>query len=189
MQTIHERIRIIRKAQGLNQKQFAQRLGITTSYMSRLEKGGSFPSETLIKLISYECKVSPDWLVTGEGKALVGEGPLLSSVIDAVLQFRDARNWKQFHSPKDLAISISLEASELLECFQWSGSDTQVESKKMNMQEELSDVLIYCIQLADLLQVDVSSLIFSKLEKNGYKYQVEKAYGSSKKYTELISKE
>ena len=69
--------------------------------------------------------------------------------IDQVLKFREERNWKQFHNPKDLAISISLEAAELLEIFQWSAGDVLCEEKKDKMREELADVLIYCILMAD----------------------------------------
>ena len=70
---------------------------------------------------------------------------MLQETINQVLKFRDDRNWKQFHNPKDLALSISLEAAELLEVFQWSGSDTVCESKKDKIREELADVLCYCI--------------------------------------------
>ena len=76
--------------------------------------------------------------------------------LDLILQFRDQRNWKQFHNPKDLAISLSLEASELLECFQWSGSDTEVLQKKEAMKEELSDVVIYALLMADRLGIDLN---------------------------------
>ena len=110
---------------------------------------------------------------------------MLEDVVDQVIRFRDERDWKQFHNPKDLAISISLEAAELLENFQWTGSETDVPEKKASLVEELADVLIYSIMMADVLDVDVNEIIKEKLEKNGKKYQVEKAYGSKKKYTEL----
>lgn len=110
---------------------------------------------------------------------------MLEDVVDQVIRFRDERNWKQFHNPKDLAISICLEAAELLENFQWSGNETDVPEKKTSIVEELADVLIYCIMMADVLHVDVNEIIMEKLKKNGQKYQVEKAYGSKKKYTEL----
>ena len=86
--------------------------------------------------------------------------------IDTILKFRDDREWKQFHNPKDLAISLLLEASELLECFQWSGADTEVLKKRNAMKEELSDVLIYAILLADRLNIDIESAIEEKIEKN-----------------------
>ena len=110
---------------------------------------------------------------------------MLEDVVNQVIQFRDERDWKQFHNPKDLAISISLEAAELLENFQWTGSETEVPEKKISIVEELADVLIYSIMMADVLHVDVIEIIKEKLKRNGEKYQVEKAYGSKKKYTEL----
>lgn len=108
---------------------------------------------------------------------------LSAETIEAVQTFVQNRNWNQFHNPKDLAISISLEAAELLECFQWSGSDTEVASKKASMAEELSDVLIYCIILADRLGLDIDSIVKAKLQKDIQKYPVEKAYGKADKYT------
>ena len=105
--------------------------------------------------------------------------------IDQVLKFREERNWKQFHNPKDLAISISLEAAELLEIFQWGDGDVRCEEKKVKMLEELADVLIYCILMADTCGFDLDEIILEKVKKNAEKYPVEKAYGSKKKYTEL----
>ena len=103
----------------------------------------------------------------------------------AALEFRKERDWEQFHNPKDLAISISLEAAELLELFQWSGGDTEVTQKKCGMEEELADIMIYCIYMADALQVDLPEIIRQKVHDNAAKYPVEKARGISKKYTEL----
>ncbi len=105
--------------------------------------------------------------------------------IDQVLKFRDDRNWKQFHNPKDLAISISLEAAELLEIFQWSGQDTTCVEKKDKIKEELADVLNYCILMADVCGLDLDEIIGEKIKKNNEKYPVKMAYGSKKKYTEL----
>ncbi len=102
-----------------------------------------------------------------------------------ILQFRDDRNWKQFHNPKDLAISISIEAAELLENFQWSGADLNVPEKSEKIAEELADVLIYCALMADVMGLDITELVTDKLRKNSEKYSVDKAFGSSKKYTEL----
>lgn len=106
-------------------------------------------------------------------------------LISQILQFRDDRNWKQFHNPKDLAISISLEAAELLENFQWSGTDVKVPEKSEKIAEELADVLIYCTLMADAMGLDMEQIIANKLEKNEEKYRVEKSFGSSIKYTEL----
>lgn len=101
------------------------------------------------------------------------------------LAFRDDRDWTQFHNPKDLAVSISLEAAELLEIFQWSGADLEVEKKCNHAKEELADVAIYCIYMAEALGVDLPEAISEKIDKNASKYPVEKAKGNSRKYTEL----
>lgn len=105
--------------------------------------------------------------------------------IDMVLKFRDDRNWKQFHNPKDLAISVSLEASELLEIFQWSADDLFCENKKEKIEEELADVLNYCILLADACGLDLDEIIQKKVKRNSEKYPVERAFGNKAKYTEL----
>lgn len=105
--------------------------------------------------------------------------------IEQVLKFRDDRNWRQFHNPKDLALSISLEAAELLEVFQWSGTDTVCESKKDKIKEELADVLNYCILMADVYGLDMDEIVQEKIKRNNEKYPVEKAKNSAKKYDEL----
>lgn len=105
--------------------------------------------------------------------------------IEQVLRFRDDRNWRQFHNPKDLALSISLEAAELLEVFQWSGSDTVCESKKDKIKEELADVLNYCILMADVCGLDMDDIVQEKIKRNNEKYPVEKAKDSAKKYNEF----
>ena len=108
-----------------------------------------------------------------------------SELVRKILQFRNDRNWKQFHNPKDLAISISLEAAELLENFQWSGTDLNVPEKSDKIADELADVLIYCTLMADAMGLDMNEIVSDKLKKNAEKYSVDKAFGSSKKYTEL----
>ncbi len=110
---------------------------------------------------------------------------MTQETINQVLKFRDDRNWKQFHNPKDLAISISLEAAELLEVFQWSGADTACESKKNKIREELADVLNYCILMADVCGLDMDEIVVEKIRENNEKYPVEKARDSAKKYDEL----
>ena len=109
----------------------------------------------------------------------------IEEIMDEILKFRDDRDWKQFHNPKDLAISISLEAAELLEVFQWSGTDLTAADKREKIEEELADVLIYCFLMADAVGADVDELIIRKLHTNNEKYPIEKAYGSNAKYTEL----
>ena len=108
-----------------------------------------------------------------------------SEVIKQIVQFRDERNWKQFHNPKDLAISISLEAAELLELFQWSGEDCFVPEKRAEMLDELADILIYCVSMADRLDANIPEIMAAKLAKNAAKYPVDKAKGTAKKYDEL----
>jgi NTP pyrophosphatase (non-canonical NTP hydrolase) len=89
-----------------------------------------------------------------------------------VLEFRDQRNWKKYHNEKDLAISISLEASELLENFQWRSSDAAIAESKQNIKEEMADILIYLIQLADKMEVNLEEEVVKKLEKNAIKYPI-----------------
>lgn len=110
---------------------------------------------------------------------------MTQETIKQVLKFRDDRNWKQFHNPKDLAISISLEAAELLEVFQWSADDVICESKKDKIKEELADVVNYCILMADACNLDLDEIVQAKIKRNNEKYPVEKAYGSKEKYTEM----
>ena len=106
-----------------------------------------------------------------------------------VIEFRDARDWAQYHNPKDLAISLSLEAAELLEIFQWKDAE-EVEAVKNNavsrgkVKEELGDILIYSLNMCDAFGLDPTDVILSKLKINELKYPVEKAKGSTKKYTD-----
>ena len=105
---------------------------------------------------------------------------------DYVLSSSEDRDWKQFHNPKDLALSLSLEASELLELFQWLSSDEAVKKNKEKMREELADIIVYAIDFADALGFeDLDALIMDKMKKNEEKYPLSKAKGSNKKYTEL----
>ena len=110
---------------------------------------------------------------------------MTQETINQALKFRDDRNWKQFHNPKDLAISISLEAAELLEVFQWSADDVVCENKKDKIREELADVVNYCILMADACDLDLDEIVQAKIKRNHEKYPVEKAYGNKEKYTEL----
>ena len=110
---------------------------------------------------------------------------MTQETIDMILKFRDDRDWKQFHNPKDLAISISLEASELLEVFQWSGADVTCDKKIDKIKEELADVINYCFLMADACNLDVDQIVQEKIKRNSEKYPVEKARGKSEKYDEL----
>lgn len=110
---------------------------------------------------------------------------LSDKTIARVIKFRDDRNWRQFHNPKDLALSLTLEAAELLELYQWSGTDLECRDKLPKVREELADVLSYCVSLADVYGLDLDEIMNEKIDKNEQKYPVEKAWGSAKKYTEL----
>ena len=110
---------------------------------------------------------------------------MTQDTINEVLKFRDDRDWKQFHNPKDLAISICLEASELLEVFQWSAEDVNCDSKIDKIKEELADVLNYCILMADTCGLDMDEIVIEKVKRNNEKYPIKKAYGHKEKYTEL----
>ena len=113
----------------------------------------------------------------------------IKALTENIVAFRDARDWKQFHNPKDLAISISLEAAELLEVFQWSGSDTQADTEKKirKIKEELADVLIYSLLMGNDLGLDISEIVNDKLAENNRKYPAEKAYGKADKYTAYVT--
>ncbi|MBZ5752593.1 nucleotide pyrophosphohydrolase [Metabacillus rhizolycopersici] len=98
----------------------------------------------------------------------------MEKIYQKILDFRDERGWKKYHDPKDLAISISLEANELLENFQWKNSEEAIAKSKQNMKEEMADILIYLIQMADKLEIDLEEEVYQKLEKNALKYPVKR---------------
>ena len=99
-----------------------------------------------------------------------------------IRKFNTERDWDKFHNPKDLAIALNIEASELLELFLWErGRDVDVNKVK----EELADILIYALNISDKFNLDVTSIILEKLEKNREKYPIEKAKGKSNKYDSL----
>ncbi|QYA33209.1 nucleotide pyrophosphohydrolase [Macrococcus psychrotolerans] len=97
---------------------------------------------------------------------------LNQEIIDLINTFREERNWNQYHNPKDLSLSLSLEAAELLENFQWISSDEAVEKNRENIAEELADVFIYGIQLAEEMGFDIEKIIREKVKKNGEKYKI-----------------
>ena len=101
--------------------------------------------------------------------------------IERIRKFTEDRDWDQFHSPANLAKSISIEASELLECFQWNEKEYDLE----HVKEELADVIIYCQDMLDKLGLDADDIVNAKMSKNEAKYPVTKSKGSSAKYTEL----
>jgi len=105
-----------------------------------------------------------------------------------IVKFRDARDWKQFHNPKDLALSLTLEAAEVLEHFQWKSIDEMqehVKNHKDKVSEELADVFYWILLMAHDFDIDLPAALREKMKQNEEKYPVEKARGSHKKYTEL----
>ena len=104
----------------------------------------------------------------------------MDKIIQELKKFQKERDWEKFHTPENLAKSISIEAAELLEHFQW-----QKEYDESEVAEELADVLIYCIYMADTMDFDIEEIISDKMEKNAIKYPVDKSKGNAKKYTEF----
>jgi len=107
-----------------------------------------------------------------------------NETINRIRKFTSDRKWEQYHTPANLAKSISIEASELLECVQWSDTDFDLE----HVKEELADVMVYCRNMLDELGLDEDEIINSKMDKNEAKYPIELAIGSATKYTELKQK-
>lgn len=107
-------------------------------------------------------------------------GNSMEKTIERIRKFRNDRDWSQFHTPSNLAKAISIEAGELLEHFLWDDN-----FDKQEVSDELADVIVYCIHMADSLGVNIEEIINNKMDKNEEKYPVEKCKGSSKKYTEL----
>jgi NTP pyrophosphatase (non-canonical NTP hydrolase) len=104
------------------------------------------------------------------------------STIEKLLKFRDERDWEQFHNSKDLALALSIEASELLEVFLWKKNE---DFDKDKLEEELADVFMYGILLANKNNIDINNIILKKLQRNNEKYPIEKAKGKSNKYDDL----
>ncbi|MDP8212249.1 MAG: nucleotide pyrophosphohydrolase [Candidatus Zapsychrus exili] len=110
-------------------------------------------------------------------------------IVQKIKNFRDERDWMQFHDPKNMAVSIILEASELLEHFQWKTKEEveqYVVEHKEEVQDEIADIAMYLFELTDNLDIDLIEAMDKKLKKNIEKYPVEKAKGNAKKYTELL---
>ena len=106
---------------------------------------------------------------------------MTEQTINRIRQFVKDRDWAQYHSPANLAKSISIEANELLECFQWSDTDYDLQ----HVKEELADVLVYCRDLLDALDLDEDEIVNMKMDMNEKKYPADKARGNNKKYTEF----
>ncbi|MGQ3012131.1 MAG: nucleotide pyrophosphohydrolase [Flavobacteriales bacterium] len=106
----------------------------------------------------------------------------IETIMQELVQFRNERDWEQFHNAKDLALAINVEAGELLELFLWKNAE---DANLEKVKEELADVLNYAFLLADKYQLDVKQIMLDKMKKNGEKYPVDKARGTAKKYNEL----
>lgn len=106
----------------------------------------------------------------------------MDQALQRLRQFRDDRDWQQFHNPKDLAVALSIEAGELLEAFLWKTPEAADPEK---VKEELADVLAYALLLSDAYGFDPQQIVLDKIKRNEEKYPVDKARGSAKKYTEL----
>lgn len=109
------------------------------------------------------------------------KGVMKQETINRIRKFTEDRDWEQFHTPSNLAKSISIEAGELLECFQWSDTEFDIE----HVKEELADVIVYCQNMLDELDLDADEIINAKMDKNEAKYPVEKARGTAAKYDQL----
>ena len=112
----------------------------------------------------------------------------LQSLTRKLLEFRDARDWRQFHNPKDMALSLTLEAAELLEIFQWQEGDAIAETaaaRKADIGDELADILSWLLLMSHDLEIDLVAALEAKLVTNAQKYPVDKSRGTSRKYTEL----
>lgn len=109
-----------------------------------------------------------------------------NEIIEALLKFRDERDWAQFHDSKNLAIAISIEAAELNEIFLWKTIKESEEVHKDKIKEELADVFAYAFLLAKKHDLDVKQIILDKIKRNGEKYPVDKSKGNAKKYNELL---
>lgn len=103
-------------------------------------------------------------------------------IVQALLKFRNERDWEQFHNPKDLALAINVEAGELLELYLWKEFS---EANTEKIKEELADVFAYAFLLAEKYNLDVKQIVLEKISKNAIKYPVDKAKGTAKKYDEL----
>ena len=101
--------------------------------------------------------------------------------IDRIRRFSDDRDWDQFHSPANIAKSIVIESAELLECFQWNEDEYDIQ----HIKEELADVIVYCQNMLDKLNLDADEIVNMKMEQNEKKYPIEKAKGSAAKYDQL----
>jgi len=109
----------------------------------------------------------------------------LTTITERIISFRDQRDWKQFHTIKDLLLGLNIEVSELQELVLWKNDQEINAIDKEKIEDEMADIFIFLTYIAAHFDIDLLSAVETKLEKNGKKYPVDKSYGSNKKYTEL----
>lgn len=106
-------------------------------------------------------------------------------ITEALMQFRDARNWSQFHNVKDLSLALSIEAAELNELFLWKREDELDKTDQLKVQEELADIFSFAFLIAEKYDFNIREIVLDKISKNNQKYPVEKSKGNAQKYNEL----
>ena len=157
--------------------------------IQRLEVGSTYVDYTSLLLTSkYSIipSVTKKIYLKGKGKAAMAKDINIQDLINKINKFREERDWRKFHNPKDLSISISLEASELLELFQWKSSEEAVENNLDRMKDEIADIFIYLLMLSDDLGLDLFSAVTEKMNKNNGKYPKELCKGKRDKYTAYL---
>jgi putative zinc finger/helix-turn-helix YgiT family protein len=170
-------IKALREALGLSQKELADDLQIGIASIKRWESG-AVQSESMDKLLRLRLGENESSSCTGNRESG------LHDLLDKLIKFRDQRDWAQFQTAKNLAVSISLEAAELLEHFQWSTEDQDIPpDKRQAMAEEVADILIYLLLFAHKLGIDPVQAAQDKIEKNAAKYPADLVRGKSDKYT------
>lgn len=109
----------------------------------------------------------------------------LNKATEALVKFRDERNWQQFHNTKDLALALSIEVAELNELFLWKTKDEAEDVDREKLKEELADIFAYALLLAEKHKLDVPEIVLEKVVKNGVKYPIDKSKGNALKYDEF----
>ena len=139
---------------------------------------------TFLSILSSIVKIANSidyFIIFGTGN-VINQMSDIEEILSELRKFNKERDWDQFHNGKDLAIGLSVEASELLEAFLWKAAE---DASMEKIKEELADVLNYAFQMADRYDLDIKQIMLDKINRNAQKYPVEKAKGSAKKYNEL----
>lgn len=174
----------------LNKERFAKELGDIAWYLAEAAHAIDIDLDDIFKMNIEKLKkrypngFNQNNSINRDKKRFIKRGNNMDSLEELkkeIKDFVDQRDWNQFHTPANLAKSISIEANELLECFQWDEVNFNME----NVKEELADVINYCIQMATILDLDIKDIVLAKLKKNALKYPVNKCKGKSTKYNQL----